>query len=101
VYQECKQSLIDGSCYKQNFVKKIYSPFTDDQITRKIAAMVTPEDIGCSVSIVYQSLEGLADACAGNDGDWYFSGDYPTPWGNRLVNEAYINYYEKFVANNK
>ncbi|MBE6208900.1 MAG: amidophosphoribosyltransferase [Rikenellaceae bacterium] len=101
VYKECKESLVSGECYKQNFVKKIYSRFSDDQITRKIAAMVTPDDIDCSVSIVYQSLEGLAEACAGNDGDWYFSGDYPTPWGNRLVNEAYIKYYEKFVLGTK
>ncbi|MBQ8863561.1 MAG: amidophosphoribosyltransferase [Rikenellaceae bacterium] len=98
VYEECRKALEDGTCYEQNFVKKIYMPFTADQITRKIAAMVTPEDIGCEISIVYQSLEGLAEACAGNDGDWYFSGDYPTPWGNRLVNEAYIKYYEKFVT---
>ncbi|MBR5454740.1 MAG: amidophosphoribosyltransferase, partial [Rikenellaceae bacterium] len=97
VYKECKEALTNGQCYKQNFVKKIYTPFSADQITRKIASMVTPEDIGCEISIVYQSLEGLAQACAGNDGDWYFSGDYPTAWGNRLVNEAYINYYEKFV----
>ncbi len=101
VYAECKDSLINGECYKHNFVKKIYSPFTDDQISRKIAAMVTPEDIDCSISLVYQSLDGLAEACAGNDGDWYFSGDYPTPWGNRLVNEAYIKYYEKFVLKNQ
>lgn len=97
VYKECKEALANGQCYEQNFVKKIYDPFSADQITRKIASMVTPEDIGCEISIVYQSLEGLAQACAGNDGDWYFSGDYPTAWGNRLVNEAYINYYEKFV----
>ncbi|MBO5655919.1 MAG: amidophosphoribosyltransferase, partial [Rikenellaceae bacterium] len=97
VYKECKEAMTNGKCYEQNFVKKIYTPFSADQITRKIASMVTPEDIGCEISIVYQSLEGLAQACAGNDGDWYFSGDYPTAWGNRLVNEAYINYYEKFV----
>ncbi len=97
VYKECKEAMTNGKCYEQNFVKKIYTPFSADQITRKIASMVTPEDIGCEISIVYQSLEGLAQACAGNDGDWYFSGDYPTAWGNRLVNEAYIKYYEKFV----
>ena len=97
VYEECKEAMTNGQCYEQNFVKKIYTPFSADQITRKIAAMVTPEDIGCEISIVYQLLEGLAQACAGNDGDWYFSGDYPTAWGNRLVNEAYINYYEKFI----
>lgn len=80
-----------------NCVKDIYAPFTDDEITAQITKMLTPEDCTVPVSIVYQSIEGLHQACPNNKGDWYFSGDYPTAGGNRLVNNAYVNYYEKFV----
>lgn len=80
-----------------NCVKDIYAPFTDDEITAQITKMLTPEDCTVPVSIVYQSIEGLHEACPNNKGDWYFSGDYPTAGGNRLVNNAYVNYYEKFV----
>lgn len=80
-----------------NCVKDIYAPFTDDEVTAQITKMLTPEDCTVPVSIVYQSIEGLHQACPNNKGDWYFSGDYPTAGGNRLVNNAYVNYYEKFV----
>ena len=80
-----------------NCVKDIYAPFTDDEVTAQITKMLTPEDCTVPVSIVYQSIEGLHEACPNNKGDWYFSGDYPTAGGNRLVNNAYVNYYEKFV----
>ena len=78
----------------ENCVKAIYAPFTDDEISAKIASMLTPDDTSAEVSIVYQSLEGLHEAVPECPGDWYFSGDYPTPGGIRLVNRAYINYYE-------
>lgn len=77
-----------------NHVKRIYEPFTEEEISRKIAEMLTPEDVKAEVKIVYQSLEGLHKAIPGHPGDWYFSGDYPTPGGNRLVNRAFINFYE-------
>ncbi len=80
-----------------NCVKDIYAPFTDDEITAQITKMLTPEDCTVPVSIVYQSIEGLHEACPNNKGDWYFSGDYPTAGGNRLVNEAYVAYYEQYV----
>jgi len=77
-----------------NYVKNIYAPFTDEEISAKIAQMLTSDDIKAKVQIVFQSIEDLHKACPDNTGDWYFSGDYPTPGGNRLVNNAFINYVE-------
>lgn len=77
-----------------NHVKDIYAPFTDAEISDKIAQMLTSKDIKAEVKIVFQSIEDLHKACPDNGGDWYFSGDYPTPGGNRLVNNAFINYIE-------
>ncbi len=77
-----------------NYVKEIYAPFTDEEISTKIAEMLTTPDIKAEVQIVFQSIEDLHRACPGNNGDWYFSGNYPTPGGNRLVNNAFINYIE-------
>ncbi|MFI3295290.1 MAG: amidophosphoribosyltransferase [Rikenellaceae bacterium] len=78
-----------------NYVKEIYAPFNDEQISRKIADLVTPEDCNCEVEVLYQTIEDLHTACPNNPGDWYFSGNYPTPGGNRLVNQAFVNFYEK------
>ncbi len=79
---------------QRNVVKAIYSPFTAMQISDKIAELLTPEGIGAEVRVVYQSIEGLRAACPNHTGDWYFTGDYPTPGGNRVVNRAFINYRE-------
>jgi amidophosphoribosyltransferase len=75
-------------------VKKIYAPFTDEEISRKIAQMLTPSEVKTEFEIVYQQIEQLHEACPNHTGDWYFSGNYPTPGGNRLVNNAFINYIE-------
>lgn len=77
-----------------NFVKEIYAPFTPEEISAKIAQLLTPENINATVQIVYQTVEDLHKACPGNTGDWYFTGDYPTPGGNKVVNKAFINYIE-------
>lgn len=77
-----------------NYVKEIYAPFTDEEISDKIALMLTPEGTKCEVKIVYQTIEDLHKACPKNAGDWYFSGNYPTPGGNRMVNFAFINYMQ-------
>ena len=77
-----------------NYVTEIYEPFTQDEVSVKIAEMLTPPGINCPVELVYQTIEGLHKACPNHTGDWYFSGNYPTPGGNRLVNKAFINYYE-------
>jgi len=77
-----------------NYVTEIYEPFSQDKISRKIAQMLTPSEVDCPVELVYQTIEGLHKACPNHAGDWYFSGNYPTPGGTRLVNQAFINYYE-------
>jgi len=77
-----------------NYVKEIYEPFTDEEISDKIARMLTPEGTKAEVKIVFQTIENLHKACPDHAGDWYFSGDYPTPGGNRMVNNAFINYIE-------
>lgn len=77
-----------------NYVKEVYAPFSDDEISRKIAEILTPEGTHAEIELVYHTLDGMHKSIPNNPGDWYFSGDYPTPGGNRLVNNAYINYYE-------
>ena len=94
VYQECKEQLKLPVEEQINCVKKIYEGFTDRDISEKIAQMLKPEDCDAEIEIVYQSIQGLHDAIPNHPGDWYFSGNYPTPGGNRLVNTAFINFYE-------
>ncbi len=77
-----------------NYVKEIYEPFTTQEVSKKIAELLTPKGINAEVELVYQEIEGLHEACPNNKGDWYFSGNYPTAGGNRVVNNAYINYIE-------
>lgn len=101
-----RQHVIDD-CYRKskeqeklpkeqivNYVKEIYAPFTAEEISAQIAKMLTPENIKAEVHIVYQTVEDLHKACPGNTGDWYFTGNYPTPGGNKVVNKAFINYIE-------
>lgn len=94
VYERCKASESLPADRVVNYVKEIYDGFTYDEITRRIALMVTPEDCPCEVGIVYQTVEKLSEACPQNNGDWYFSGDYPTPGGMRTVNRAFVRWYE-------
>lgn len=94
VYQKSKaqEDFIDADVI--NYVKEIYAPFTDQEISDKIAEMLTPEDTKAEVKIIYQTVEDLHKACPKNLGDWYFTGDYPTDGGNRVVNRAFMNFYE-------
>ncbi|MGM9736068.1 MAG: amidophosphoribosyltransferase [Candidatus Cryptobacteroides sp.] len=78
-----------------NYVKEIYAPFTDEEISDEMVRLLTPAGTKAEVKIVYQTLEGLHEACPNHPGDWYFSGDYPTPGGNKMVNKAFIEYIEK------
>lgn len=94
VYQKCKAQEKTKDTDMQNHVKEIYAPFTDQQISDKIAAMLSSSDIKADVKIIFQTVENLHIACPKNKGDWYFTGDYPTPGGNRVVNQAFINFYE-------
>jgi amidophosphoribosyltransferase len=77
-----------------NFVTEIYAPFTDTEISDKIAQLLTTDEVKAEVKIIFQTVENLHIACPKNLGDWYFTGDYPTPGGNRVVNRAFINFYE-------
>lgn len=98
VYRKCKAQ--EGLPKEEivNYVKEIYAPFTDDQITAKITQMLTPADANAEVEIIFNTIESLHQACPNNTGDWYFTGNYPTAGGNKVVNKAFINYYE---GNNK
>ncbi|MBN2627407.1 MAG: hypothetical protein JXA95_12135 [Spirochaetales bacterium] len=98
VYRKCKAQENLPKEEVVNHVKEIYAPFTDEEISEKIAALLKPVDMKAEVEILYQSIEGLHRACPNDRGDWYFSGDYPTPGGNKVVSTAFINYVEK---NNK
>jgi len=77
-----------------NVVKEIYKPFTAMEISQKISELLTPAGLNANVEIIYQTIEGLHDACPNHKGDWYFTGDYPTPGGNKVVNRAFIYYME-------
>lgn len=92
-----KKSLAQKNKPKEeivNYVKEIYAPFTDEEISAKMAQMLTPPGTKAEIELVFQSIENLHEACPKNNGDWYFSGNYPTPGGNRMVNTAFINYIE-------
>jgi len=93
-YQQCKAQEHLPKEDMVNHVKNIYKPFTAEQLSKKIAEMLTPKDINAEVEIVFQTIEGLHDACPDHTGDWYFTGNYPTPGGNKVVNKSFINYYE-------
>ena len=94
VYRQCLEEVKKPVAEQRNCVKAIYAPFTDQEISDKIADMLTPDDTRAEVRIVYQTIQDMHRAIPAHTGDWYFSGDYPTPGGNRLVNLAYINFYE-------
>lgn len=94
VYQKCLEQMKLPKEQMINCVKEIYEPFTEEEISDRIAKLLKHEDVNAEVKIIYQSIDALHQACPGNGGDWYFSGNYPTPGGNRVVNKAYINYME-------
>ena len=94
VYQKSKAQENFTDADVVNYVKEIYAPFTDQEISDKIAEMLTPENTNAEVKIIYQTVADLHIACPKNLGDWYFTGDYPTDGGNRVVNRAFMNFYE-------
>lgn len=91
-YEKCVKAMESGAPHTENYVKAIYEPFSQEEISEKIAEMVSPG--GMDVKVVYQTLDGLADAVPNHKGDWYFSGNYPTEGGYRLCNRAFVNFYE-------
>jgi amidophosphoribosyltransferase len=94
IYEKAKNEMQKPVKDTINLVKEIYSPFTIDEISAKISSMLRNSEIGAEVQVVYQTVEGLHEACPEHLGDWYFTGDYPTPGGNRVVNRSFINYIE-------
>jgi len=94
VYKNCKSQQNLPKEEMINYIKDIYRPFTDDQISDKIAQILTPTGMKAKVKIVFQTIENLHQACPNDLGDWYFTGNYPTPGGNRVVNTSFINYIE-------
>ena len=94
VYQKCKAQESLPKEEMVNYVKDLYANFTEDEISKRIAEIITSSDIHAEVDVLYQTIENLHEACPNHLGDWYFSGDYPTPGGNKVVNKAFINYME-------
>jgi amidophosphoribosyltransferase len=94
VYKKSKEQEDFPKGQIVNYVKEIYKPFTAEQISEKISEMLTTKNIKAEVQIIYQTIEDLHSACPDHKGDWYFTGDYPTPGGNKVVNKSFINYIE-------
>ena len=94
VYQLCKTAEIEGKLKEENFVKRIYESFSYEDVSKKIAYLLTNENINAEVEIIFQTVSNLHIACPNHTGDWYFTGNYPTPGGNKVVNKSFINYVE-------
>tara|TARA_Y100001933_G_scaffold264792_1_gene332660 strand:+ start:54 stop:1961 length:1908 start_codon:yes stop_codon:yes gene_type:complete len=94
VYQLCKTAEIEGKLKEENFVKRIYESFSYEEVSKKIAFLLTNESINAEVEIIFQTVSNLHKACPNHTGDWYFTGNYPTPGGNKVVNKSFINYIE-------
>jgi amidophosphoribosyltransferase len=94
VYEKAKAQILLPKEEQQNVVKEIYKPFTAEEISEKIAELIRPQDLKAELTIIYQSIEGLHQSCPNHLGDWYFTGDYPTPGGNKVANLSFIHYME-------
>ena len=94
LYQQCKELHRTCQLHTENLVRNVYKPFTTEEISQKIAELVTPPEVKVPVQVIFQTIESLHKACPTNTGDWYFTGNYPTPGGNRVVNKAFMNYVE-------
>ena len=90
----CKELHRNNKLHTENVVRQVYKPFTLDEISGKISQLITPADVTIPVEVIYQTIETLHEACPNNKGDWYFTGNYPTPGGNRVCNKAFMNYME-------
>ena len=94
IYEKCLTQTNPSNKNAVNYVQEFYAPFSSKQISKKIGEILSPEGINAEVEIIYQTIEGLHSACPKNLGDWYFTGNYPTPGGNRVVNKAFVNFFE-------
>jgi amidophosphoribosyltransferase len=95
VYRKCKEQLLLPKEQVKNYVKEIYAPFTDEEISSKISELLKPKTVNAEVTIIFQKVDNLHIACPNHTGDWYFTGNYPTPGGNKVVNRAFVNWVEK------
>lgn len=94
LWDTCKDLQRSNELHTQNVVRQIYKPFSLQEISNKIAELITPAEVNIPVEVIYQTIETLHEACPNNTGDWYFTGNYPTPGGNRVCNKAFMNYME-------
>ena len=94
IYNEAKTELEKPVGEMKNLVKEIYKPFCPEEISSKISSMLKSEEINSNLEIVFQTIAGLHEACPENLGDWYFTGNYPTPGGNKVVNQSFVNFIE-------
>lgn len=94
LYNRCRELERNSQLHTENVVRNIYKPFTAEDLSKKIAQLITPSDVSIPVDVIYQTIEDLHESCPTNTGDWYFTGNYPTPGGNRVVNKAFINFME-------
>ncbi len=94
LYDKCKELQRTNQLHTENVVKQLYKLFSIDEITNKIAQLVTPPGLNIPVEVIFQTIESLHEACPNNTGDWYFTGNYPTPGGNKVVNKSFMNYME-------
>ena len=94
ILEKCKDLQRNNKLHTENLVRLVYKSFTPEEISAKIAQLITPEDVKIPVEVIYQTIETLHKACPNNKGDWYFTGNYPTPGGNRVCNKAFINFME-------
>ena len=92
--EKCKELQRNNQLHTENLVREIYKPFALKEMSKKIAELITPKDINIPIQVIYQTIESLHEACPTNTGDWYFTGNYPTPGGNRVCNKAFMNYME-------
>ncbi len=93
-YQKIKALEANGALHTENVVRQLYKPFTPEEISDKIAQLITPANVNIPVEVIYQTIEDLHECCPTNTGDWYFTGNYPTPGGNKVCNKAFVNYME-------
>lgn len=94
VHEKIKELARAGQLHTENVVRQVYKPFSTEEISEKIAQLITPAEIHIPVEVIYQTIEDLHDSCPTNTGDWYFTGNYPTPGGNKVVNKAFLNFIE-------
>ncbi len=94
LHSQCKELQRSGQLHTRNVVRGVYEPFKPQQISDKIAEMITTPGLDIPVQLIYQTIEDLHESCPTNTGDWYFTGNYPTPGGNKVCNKAFMNYME-------